>query len=76
MFLVGSKMSSMLVIQKRKAIKTINPTIPLRKNDHIIAWGTAREAVFTSSARWAAESDTGFVRMSQPQRRDNLQMRK
>jgi hypothetical protein len=43
----------------KKAIRTKKPTIPLRKKLHIMAWGTARDAVFTSSARWAAESETG-----------------
>jgi hypothetical protein len=38
-------------------IRTIKPTKLLSKKDHIIARGTDFEADFTSSDKWAAESD-------------------
>lgn len=42
----------------KNAISTTNPTMPLRKKLHSIAFGTARDAVCTSSAKCAAESET------------------
>lgn len=42
---------------KANEISTIKPTKLLSQYDHIIARGTDFEAVFTSSAKWAAASE-------------------